>query len=164
MASLILLVSLSLAFLCTSQADLIDDVCKKALNPSFCTQVLRSDSRSRGADLRGLGLIIVEKSKVDVNDALSVAKSVKNNGNKEIIDTCVETFSESIDNLNECSELLKKFNRGLISDLQTKGSTALTDAGTCDDEFGSREPPKLKTVSRKAQDLIDILLAIANSF
>ncbi|KAI3465247.1 hypothetical protein Pfo_021910 [Paulownia fortunei] len=164
MASFFLFASLSLAFLlCVCQADLIADVCSKSVNPSLCTQVLTSDPRSRGADLRGLGQIIIEKAKAATQDTINVAKSVSGGGNEQKSSTCVETCGDAIDNLNQSSSLLKASGGRSISDLQTKGSAALTDVSTCDDEFGESEPAKLKDASRRAQDLIDVLLVIANS-
>ncbi|PIN11601.1 hypothetical protein CDL12_15786 [Handroanthus impetiginosus] len=160
MVSLILSASLSLTFLYTCQADLIGDVCSKAANPSLCNNILRSDPRSKGANLRGLGQIIIEKAKATDNNAINVANSVKNAGNKDIIDTCIETFGDSISNLNESSRLL---NGGDIDALKARASAALTDVSTCDDEFGDDEPPKLAEASRTAQDTISPLLVVANS-
>ncbi|KAI3465248.1 hypothetical protein Pfo_021911 [Paulownia fortunei] len=157
-----LLASLSLAFLCNSQADLIGDVCSKSINPSLCNRSLRSDPRSRGADLRGLGQISIDNAKAATQTTLKVANSLASGPDREKAKTCVETCGDAIDNLNQCRGLLNGRSRRSISDLQTKGSAALTDISTCDDEFGGSEPAKLKQASRRAQDLVDVLLVIAN--
>ncbi|KAL8490179.1 hypothetical protein ACS0TY_025910 [Phlomoides rotata] len=158
MASLFLLASLALAFLCNCQADLISDVCSIAINPSLCTQTLRSDPRSRGANLKGLGQIAIVKAEAATQNAIRVVKSFSGKF-KAIVDTCVETFNDAIGDLKESSQALKAGNKG---DVQTRGSSALTNAGTCDDEFGGKEPPRVKAASKTAQDIIGILLAIAN--
>ncbi|KAI3460139.1 hypothetical protein Pfo_016802 [Paulownia fortunei] len=162
MASLFLLASIVLVFLCNCQADLIGDVCSKSSNPSLCNQALRSDPRSRGADLRGLGQIIIEKARAATQATINVAKSVANGSNKGKANTCMETCNDAKHSLNDCQKLLKAHDRSSISTLKSAGAAALTDVGTCDDEFGATEPPKLKQASRKAQDLIDVLLVIAN--
>lgn len=161
MASFFLLASLSLSFLCNCHGDLISDVCSKALNPSLCTQTLNSDPRSRGADVKGLGQIVIEKAEAATNDAIRVVKSISTEKNKEIVDVCVETFKDAIDDLINCSQLLKKGSKG---DLEAKGSGALTNVGTCDDEFEESEPPKVKMATKRAQDIIDILLVICQEF
>ncbi|KAL7154953.1 hypothetical protein ABFS83_03G039300 [Erythranthe nasuta] len=152
--------SLSLAILSIScEVDLIGNVCSQSTNPSLCNNILTSDPRSRTADLRGLGQILVENAKAATQDTINVANSI--GGGKA--STCVSVCGDAIDNLNQCSTFLKRSDRASVSDLQTKGSAALTDVGTCDDEFGDSEPANLKQASRKAQDIIDMLLVVANS-
>ncbi|KAL8494587.1 hypothetical protein ACS0TY_025423 [Phlomoides rotata] len=158
MASLFLLASLALASIYISQADLISDICKQAVNPSLCTQTLTSDPRSRGADLKGLGQIAIEKGEAATHDAIGVVMSFSGKF-KAVVETCVETFNNAIDNLKESSQAL---NAGRKGDVQAKGSGALSNAETCDDEFGESEPAKVKKASKRAQDIIDILLVIAN--
>ncbi|XP_073126457.1 pectinesterase inhibitor-like [Henckelia pumila] len=154
---------LSLALLCINcNADLIDDVCSKSMNPSLCTKSLRSDPRSPGSDLRGLGQITIDHAQAATQVTIGVAKSLRAGGTKAKADTCVECCTDAIDLLKECSTLLRDTRRGAIEDLKTKGSAALTDISTCDDEFGSEEPPKLEKASHTTQDLMDILLVIAN--
>ncbi|KAL7154951.1 hypothetical protein ABFS83_03G039100 [Erythranthe nasuta] len=163
MASVFVLAILSLSLLFIScEADLIGTVCAKSVNPSLCTNILRSDPRARTADLRGLGQISVEKAKAATQDTISAAKSVGGSG-KPAAETCVSVCGDAIDNLNQCSAYLKASGRARIGDLQTKGSAALTDVSTCDDEFGDSEPANVKQASRKAQDIIDMLLVVANS-
>ncbi|KAL3624461.1 hypothetical protein CASFOL_031129 [Castilleja foliolosa] len=158
MNSLFIFATFSLSLLYISQADLISDVCSKTLNPSLCIQTLRSDPAARGADLRGLGQIIIPKAKAATQNVITIAKSIGG----PIARTCVETSTSAIDNLNECIGYLKKSDKTSINDLQTKAGAAETDVGTCDDEFEDREPAKLKAASQKAQGLIGVLVAIAS--
>ncbi|KAH6796143.1 hypothetical protein C2S51_037129 [Perilla frutescens var. frutescens] len=168
MASLSQLATLLLCtFFCCCQSDLIADVCSKATNPSLCTQVLKSDPRTSGADLRGLGQIIIEKSTTATNDTLAVAKSFSGGNNTGVVDVCSETCIHAIDVLHDCSQLLKDFDgsESSKSDLKNKGSAALTNVATCDDAFeeSGGEPPQVKEASEKAKDLIDVFLVVANS-
>ncbi|KAL8490176.1 hypothetical protein ACS0TY_025907 [Phlomoides rotata] len=157
MASLFLL-ALTLASISTCQADLISDVCKQAVNPSLCTQTLTSDPRFRGADLKGLGQIAIEKGEAATQDAIRVVKSFSGKF-KPIVETCVETFNDAINDLKESSQAM---NAGRKGDVHVKGSAALSNAGTCDDEFGESEPATVKAASKRAQDIIGILLVVAN--
>ncbi|GFQ02579.1 pectinesterase inhibitor [Phtheirospermum japonicum] len=118
------------------EADLINDVCSKATNPRLCNQALRSDTRSKGADLRGLAEIIIQKSQAAIRVAKRVAKSVQTSENKPIIDTCIETQNDANDTLNDCMKLLKQAIRKIDKDtLNIQASAAMTDVGTCDDGF-----------------------------
>lgn len=156
-----LLASFSLAFLCICEANLISDVCSKALNRPLCTQVLTLDPRGRGADLKGLGLIIIEKAETAIVDAVKIVTTLSDPRFRGTINICEETSHEAIDGLNKCSKLLKTV--GTKSEIQSVGSAALTNAGTCDGTFGNNEPPNVRVAYKKARDLISILLVIANS-
>lgn len=163
MASLPLLATtLFFTLLCFSQANnLIAQICSKAVNPSLCTQVLTSDPRSSQADLRGLGHVILEKSATATSDVVSIVKSLGGGA----ADVCVETCGSSIDDLHKCSDLLDSCGGASCKgDLQTLGSAAHTNVVTCDDAFGGGGPQKLKEATKRAQDLIDVFLVIANSF
>lgn len=157
-SSLFVLATLSLALLITkSQADLINTICSKTTNPSLCDEVLRSDPRSKGADLAGLGQISIDKGRDAVKAATAVVKT--EGRSKEIVGTCVEVFSNAIHNLKECKKLLKPRN---VESLRTYASAALTDVGTCDNEFGLvGEPSKVRQANQKAGDIVRVLLAIA---
>ncbi|KAL3624459.1 hypothetical protein CASFOL_031127 [Castilleja foliolosa] len=108
-------------------------------------------------DLPALGQTLAKNAIIAAQDVIKIAKSIGG----EIADTCVETSHDAIDNLNECIGYLKKLDKSSIDDLKTKASAALTDVGTCDDEFGSGEPANLKAANKKTQDFISALLSLA---
>ncbi|KAL3624458.1 hypothetical protein CASFOL_031126 [Castilleja foliolosa] len=108
-------------------------------------------------DLPALGQTLAKNAITAAQDVIKIAKSIGG----EIADTCVETSNDAIDNLNECIGYLKKLDKSSIDDLKTKASAALTNVGTCDDEFGSGEPANLKAANKKAQDFISALLSLA---
>ncbi|GFP80613.1 pectinesterase inhibitor [Phtheirospermum japonicum] len=159
MAPSFILAVLSLSLLCSCQADLVSKVCNETTNPPLCLQTLGSDPRAREADLRGLAQIIIEKSVGAVQDVATNAKSI---GGKKA-DTCVEVSGVAIDDLKQCTDYLKDLSRAASSEISTAGSDALRNVATCDHEFGDGEPAKLKAASQKAQDLINVLLFIANN-
>ncbi|KAL7154950.1 hypothetical protein ABFS83_03G039000 [Erythranthe nasuta] len=154
--SIVLLAFLSI--LC--EADLISNICSKAQNPYLCNKTLKSDNRSRTANLRGLGQIIIEKAEAATQDTINVAKSAgKGTGVGECVGLCVD----AINKLKQCSALLKDFGRGSVGELKSRGSGAMFHVGLCDDVFGKGEPVKVKKAARRAQDFIDMLLAVASS-
>ncbi|KAL3616169.1 hypothetical protein CASFOL_039559 [Castilleja foliolosa] len=149
-----------LSLLCICQADdLISRICPKTTNPPLCFQTLRSDPRAGGADLRGLAKIIIEKSINAVQDVIANAKSIGG----EKANTCVETSRVAIDELNQCVGYLNETSRATGSEIVAISWDAIRNVATCDHEFGSDEPPKLKTASQKVQDLINVLIFIANN-
>lgn len=162
---LFLLASLSLAFLCTCEANLISMICSRAVNRPLCTQVLKSDPRARGADLRDLGLIIIQKAEFAVNDAIMIVYSITDRKAKNIVETCERTGNNAIDDLYACSKLIKRINvLGIKGKIQAAGAAAMTNVGKCGVEFGDyKEPDYVKAAYRKAHDLINILLVIINT-
>ncbi|KAH6766408.1 hypothetical protein C2S52_017391 [Perilla frutescens var. hirtella] len=145
------------------EGDLIGDLCSKSNNPSLCNQVLRSDPRSGRSDARGLAEIAVDNAESSTKAAINVAKSVVNGGNKNNIDTCIENFNNAVDNLEESKPLIRKGDRGSVSDLQTKGSAVLTDLDTCADDFPN-EPTQLTQATAKAYTISQLFLIIVNTF
>lgn len=157
-----IIIFVSLAILGQCQGDLIGDICSKSNNGALCREALRS--APAGANARGLAAVAVAKAASATTDAINVAKSVQNPGNKEIINTCIENFDDAVDNLDQCKPLISFPGRSKISDLQTKASAALTDVDTCSDEFGAKEPSNLKDASAKAYTLVQLVLIIVNTF
>ncbi|KAL7127592.1 hypothetical protein ABFS83_14G263300 [Erythranthe nasuta] len=166
--SVFLLVTVTIAYfmmICkSSEADLISKVCTTARNPSLCNQVLRSDPRSKGSDLAGLGAIIVEKGKDAVKAATNVIKSIPPVGRAKggVTDTCIELFTDAVDYLNDCKQNLRSRDRDA---LRRNASGALVGVETCDDGFtedGGVEPPEAARADRRAEDIIQVLLVIAS--
>ncbi|KAL8030110.1 hypothetical protein ABFX02_14G267000 [Erythranthe guttata] len=134
----------------SSEADLISKVCSSARNPSLCNQVLRSDPRSKGSDLAGLGAIVVEKGQDAVRAATDVIKSIP------------PLFTDAVDYLNDCKQNLRSRDRDA---LRRNASGALVGVETCDDRFtedGGVEPPEVARADRRAEDIIQVLLVIAS--
>ncbi|KAL6527332.1 hypothetical protein OROGR_016422 [Orobanche gracilis] len=156
-------IALTLTSTCVAQPDWITHICSKSRNFHLCYDALTSDPRSSYQVVKILGQIIIYKSQAAIQAVTNVTKSVENNDNRQIIETCIETQNDAKDMLKECLVLLEKarYDKPSKSALNNAASAAMTNVGTCDDEFGSSEPPKLKRASRYAQDLIDVLLVIS---
>ncbi|GER30045.1 plant invertase/pectin methylesterase inhibitor [Striga asiatica] len=159
MASFFILTTFSLSLLCACHADIITDLCPSTRNPDFCIKTLEADPAARAArDLRAFGQAVVTKCKDLTERVIAAAKPARG----PAADECVEASKAAIENLNDCSRYLKATGRASSSDLQTAGFEAQENVATCDHQFGSREPAKLKLASREAQDLIDIIPHIAS--
>ncbi|CAA0811320.1 Plant invertase/pectin methylesterase inhibitor superfamily protein [Striga hermonthica] len=159
MCSLLILATLSLSLLSTCRADLISDVCSASIYRAFCYRTLRSDPAARAAkDLISLGKVVAGKAKVASYDVSVISKKVGG----PAANTCVEVSVDAMDFLDEVLGYLRKPGSGTKDDLLTKASAALSDLYTCDDEFGRREPVKLKAANAKAKSLVSILLTIGN--
>lgn len=163
-SSLFLFAAISLAlFFSQSQADLIRTVCSKSRNPPVCNWVLRSDPRSRGSDLTGLGEIAIEKAQAAVKVATAAVKTVRPKGSriKGVVSTCLETFSDAVDDLNDSKQFLKSRDK---QSLNVHASAALDNVDTCDDEFNTAggEPAIVARATKKAGDVIDVVLVISN--
>ncbi|KAK4434345.1 hypothetical protein Salat_0597300 [Sesamum alatum] len=136
-SGLFLLASISLAFLWSY--------------PAFVESDLRADAQA-----------VIDQAVAATQAVITAAKSAETGGNKQIVETCVETSGEAIKNLGDCKELLKSRDPSSIDTLKTRASAALTDVVTCDDEFGASEPAPVKAATKKAEDLIHQLLQIVN--
>ncbi|GER30043.1 plant invertase/pectin methylesterase inhibitor [Striga asiatica] len=153
MGRILILATLSLFLLSTCHADLISDVCSASIYSAFCYRTLRSDPAARAAkDLITLGTVVAGKGKVASHDVYVISKSIGGPG----ADTCVEVSVDAIDFLDEVLGYLRMPGSGTKDDLLTKGSAALSDLYTCEEDFGRREPGKLKAANAKAKSL-DVL-------
>lgn len=163
MTSFFLLISLSvaLAFFRHSQGDLIGDICSKSVNPTLCNSSLRSDPRTRGADLRTLAKIVVDQSIAATGVTVKVAASLASGPNKPKATTCVNTCNAAIGVLNGVRSSLAGGGGG--GNLPTQVSAAFSDINLCDSQFGRDEPPQLKAASFRAQGLVNVLFVIVNS-
>ncbi|KAL2242145.1 UNVERIFIED_CONTAM: hypothetical protein Sindi_0332500 [Sesamum indicum] len=129
---------------------------------SISVALLCSYPVSVESDLRADAQAVINQAVAATQAVIKAAKSVETGGNKQIVETCVETSGDAIDNLGDCKELLKKHDPFSIDTLRTRASAALTNIVTCDDEFGASEPPQVKAATKKAEDLLHQLLQIVS--
>lgn len=156
--------SLELTFLFICKADLSGKICSQVSNPSLCKRTLTSDPRFRGADLRVLGEIIIDKSIPATILVKNVAKKYRKGSSIDVsrADECIELAGDSGDALTECKSLIKSRDRFNISTLGVRASAAMADLETCNDDYGSKEPVKIERATGIAKDLIEVLVVIAS--
>ncbi|KAK4434344.1 hypothetical protein Salat_0597200 [Sesamum alatum] len=113
------------------------------------------------SDPRADAQAVIQQALAATQAVIQAAKSVETGANKQKVATCIETSRDAIDNLGDCKVLLPRARDAFsIDTVKTRASAALSDVGTCDDEFGASEPPQVKAATKKATALISQLLQI----
>ncbi|KAJ0950208.1 putative pectinesterase inhibitor domain-containing protein [Helianthus annuus] len=143
----------------TFGADLINEICQQTVDPSLCSNSLRSDPRSANANLTTLGRISIKNAQ---KSAKAAKKLIHKAINSSSYTQCVALYDDAISNTKKCKKALKSRDYG---QLNTFVSAAMTDASLCDGSFGRgvQGPPQLKFESIKLQGLCNIILVISNS-
>lgn len=142
----------------------VEDICSTTLDPPFCVQALNSDSRTAGADLKGLAQISIGLTKSDATKTAtliaSLVKKAKDAKLKGRYESCAENYDNSISSLEECKESVSS---GDYVSLNFQASAAMDGPTTCLDGFeGPPEAPS--QLSSKCQDSVhfcSIILAIS---
>ncbi|CAN4088055.1 unnamed protein product [Withania somnifera] len=165
-ASILVVFLLSISFTLTSvRADLINDVCSKAIKPDICSSALNGDPRSKGADLTGLATIAIDlslKNAQSTRDLVSsLVKQATDPTSKTRYSSCLENYNDAIAEIGGLPVLLKSKD---YAGLNIHASAAEDYPSTCDDNFSGQpaEAPQLKAASDKLQGLISIILVISN--
>jgi pectinesterase inhibitor-like protein len=149
--SLLLVTSLSSTLI---SANLVDDVCKKTINPSLCKSSLKSDAH----DLTALGHAGIEL----VQATAETAKGIAASGDSEIFKTCEKNYDEVLNRINEAKKALKSRDFGGLNIIV---SAAITDVQTCDDSFAEakvQQTPALNQANEKIKAVGSALLVISN--
>ena len=142
----------------------VQDICSTTQDPPFCVKALNSDSRTAGADLKGLAQISIDLAKADATKTAPLIASLEEKAKdpklKGRYETCAENYDNSIDSLDECTESVSS---GDYNSLNIQASAAMEGPETCLDSFeGPPEDPS--QLPGKCEDLIhlcSIILAIS---
>ncbi|XP_047335898.1 pectinesterase inhibitor-like [Impatiens glandulifera] len=142
---------------------LIQNICSKTQNPTFCNHILNSDPRSVHADLKGLVQILIDKTYSRGNRALTVIaslyKNANNNETKDQLYSCAMSYKSAMNNLNKVNAALKSGNREIYSDL----ISVIDGAESCDDVYDGPPviPPKLEKANKNFEDIAYIIFTIS---
>ncbi|PSS30742.1 Pectinesterase, partial [Actinidia chinensis var. chinensis] len=120
-------------------ADLISQVCSKTLNPSLCSDTLKSDPRSATADLKGLGQISIDKAQTNAKQASGTIASLS----KQATDPKVKNL------INACDRAL----------------AALSEPVGCDNSFKKPPVPEtlaLQQANTKLEGLCSVVVDVAD--
>ncbi|KAG8657162.1 hypothetical protein MANES_03G045700v8 [Manihot esculenta] len=117
--------------------DFISTSCSHTLYYQVCASTLRSDPRSKTADLQGLARIALNISKsygvatvAHIGDLKSEATG--NESLSSCLDECREEYSEAVENLEDVVEAL---NARSLENVKTLVSSAMTYSDTCEESF-----------------------------
>ncbi|XP_022991760.1 pectinesterase inhibitor-like [Cucurbita maxima] len=145
-----------------SPDDATSTICKKATNPSFCFNVLKSVGTT---DLKGLAIFTLNLAhdKTIGNRALaqSLASKVADPELKDRYDTCVERYNDAVKDIEGAKGYLGK---GDYNGLNIKASATMTEAGDCLDSFTQplKDPSALSGNGEAMENICSIILVIAN--
>ncbi|KAF8380639.1 hypothetical protein HHK36_028129 [Tetracentron sinense] len=125
----------------------IGSTCKAAsqsdskLSYDFCVAALKSDPKSRTADLKGLGIISIELSISNATNVVSnIAKLLKDKSidpfAKTVLEDCLDLYSDAIPTLKEA---VGKFNSKDYYQANVDVSSAMDASSTCEDGFKERK-------------------------
>ncbi|GFZ04507.1 hypothetical protein Acr_17g0000790 [Actinidia rufa] len=149
------------------QADLVADTCKKVDYPDLCLSTLRSNPRSKSADLKGLVHIAFDaalaKSTNTLNQIMLLLKKTNDPIVKKYLTTCASLYGDAVDYIPQAIRFVGSDN------LQAKayGGAALDDALDCEDTFTTGELGKRKSPLTASNNVVKQLvinaLEIVNS-
>ncbi|URD91698.1 PMEI, partial [Musa troglodytarum] len=123
--------------------DIADETCRRIadddpnVNYTFCTQALRSVSKSKRADLRGLAIISLKLAKANATHAKSRVKALLKEKQlstyrKSCLQTCRELYSDAASSFRNS---VKQIKSGRYADAKVYISSAVDAPGECEDSF-----------------------------
>ncbi|CAL9112349.1 unnamed protein product, partial [Musa textilis] len=123
--------------------DIADETCRRIadddpnVNYTFCTQALRSVSKSKRADLRGLAIISLKLAKANATHAKSRVKALLKEKQlstyrKSCLQTCRELYSDAASSFRNS---VKQIKSGRYADAKVYMSSAVDAPGECEDSF-----------------------------
>ncbi|KAK9948528.1 hypothetical protein M0R45_004099 [Rubus argutus] len=143
-------------------ANLIDQTCRKTPNYSLCVSSLKSDPRSKSADVRGLALIMVNVVKVKAKTTLNrinvlLKKTPKDNSLKDCADRYDTILQDDVIVANEA------ITKGDPKFAEQSMNDAGGEAEDCENDFKGRSPlthlnKDVTSVSGVAAAIVRILL------
>ena len=123
--------------------DIVDETCRRIadddpnVNYTFCTQALRSVSKSKRADIRGLAIISLKLAKANATHAKSRVKALLKEKQlstyrKSCLQTCRELYSDAASSFRNS---VKQIKSGRYADAKVYISSAVDAPGECEDSF-----------------------------
>ncbi|KAF7849522.1 hypothetical protein BT93_L0688 [Corymbia citriodora subsp. variegata] len=126
--------------------DVLTDTCQKAAASSpnvkfdYCVKALRSDPKSRTADVQGLGLIMLNLLESNVTSTFSYIQELLKKQwdpyTKKCLLDCSEMYSDSADNAKEA---VGAYQKKRYPDVQNSVSAVSTYVDTCESQFKDKK-------------------------
>ncbi|KAF3456415.1 hypothetical protein FNV43_RR01065 [Rhamnella rubrinervis] len=143
----------------------VDQICSKSINSSFCLNVLNSDPRTRTVDLKQLAQITINYAQTNVSSNQKLIQSLSSHATdpklKERYDDCADHYDEATGNIEYA---LERLNSGDFPGTNIAVSAVFTDVDDCEEEWKTppADPSQLSTKNKDLKDLLDISLVISN--
>ncbi|XP_030448742.1 putative invertase inhibitor [Syzygium oleosum] len=146
-------------FLVTPRArsDLVRDTCKKCAEVDFnsCARSLESDPRSRGADLRGLGLVSFDLLRGQLASTGEYIRRIMSRKwdpyTRRCLSDCKEMYGDSSSRMED---VIPAYRAGRYADVQTWLSGVLTYEDTCESQFSERG--KVSPLTKQNRDTLQL--------
>ncbi|XP_061993365.1 cell wall / vacuolar inhibitor of fructosidase 1-like [Rosa rugosa] len=139
-------------------AKLIDETCQKTPNPNLCVSSLKSDPRSSDADVKGLGVIMVDvvkaKAIIGQNKAQELLKQSPGDLRLKVCSGDYDRISN-----HHVPNALLAFKKDAPDIAEEDMSEAAEEARACESSFSGGSP--LTDVNNVLADVAAITAAIA---
>ncbi|KAL3508194.1 hypothetical protein ACH5RR_033576 [Cinchona calisaya] len=146
-------------FLPLSSCDVINYTCRKTPNFQLCTSILRSNPKSGGTDVTGLGLIMVGSLESKANSALQTIKLLlKTEPHLKIpLTQCIKKYSFILKyDVTEAFEALRLGDPKFGEDSMNDSAMVVQE---CEDGFKHCTSP-ISNVNKDAHDISAVAAAI----
>ncbi|XP_031257675.1 pectinesterase inhibitor-like [Pistacia vera] len=142
----------------------INDICSKTQNLTFCLGVLNQAPGASTADLPGLAKITIDLATSNATETLQIIQSLvpktTNTKLKEGYATCSEHYDNAIGDLGDARQHLKT---GDPMGVNLSASASMDEAGDCNDELkGLPADPSVLKGNQDLNNICSIILVIAN--
>ncbi|KAJ0238425.1 Pectinesterase inhibitor 2 [Hirschfeldia incana] len=140
----------------------IKAICGKAKNPSFCTNYMKSNPKTSGADIKTLATITLGSAQTSASRVLTKIQSLATKETSPVLKkgytSCVEQYKNTISSLDEAT---KSLTSGDGQGMNIKVSAAMEGSTTCQDGLSKADPSVVKD-SGDFQNICGIVLVISN--
>ncbi|KAK4380154.1 hypothetical protein RND71_002016 [Anisodus tanguticus] len=138
------------------EANILDDVCPKTINPQLCFHVLKNDPYVYKGDIHSLLSIALYIAQDNTTSTYNLVHSllqqpITDPNVKAQLTNCLNNYKDAGDKLESCNDLLRTADYRKISLL---ASAALNDSRACDQA-------QLKQLSQTVQEFSNLVFVIA---
>ncbi|KAK9288284.1 hypothetical protein L1049_016735 [Liquidambar formosana] len=143
---------------------LIDKICGRTGNGSFCESVLSVDPRLEGADLKSIAVYFTGTETVNFTDTFQAVNSLRDNATdpkmKQVLTYCSQIYKVALDSIDASTRFAMSLNcTALIDEVQNPPEVA----NTCEYEFKVTPlPSPLTQRNQICEALGNIMVAIAH--
>ncbi|KAM0965822.1 hypothetical protein FF1_021775 [Malus domestica] len=143
-----------------NDATLIDQTCQKTPDHNLCVSSLRSDPRSSSADVKGLGIIMVDVVKGKATDTLNqINDLLKQRPGDKSLSSCAEVYNTVI--TADVPEASQGFSLGNPKFAEQGMNDAAGEAVSCENGFSGSSP--LTDKNKSVHDVAAVAAAIAKT-
>ncbi|KAG9139404.1 hypothetical protein Leryth_017320 [Lithospermum erythrorhizon] len=154
------LMILNLLFLGSENVNLIDNTCKNTPNYNLCISVFLEDPRSSSADIRGLGLIVIDALKSKAEETANFIDTLKTTspGLRSPLNRCAILYFAVLK--ADIPEAVEALSKGVPKFAEDGVADAALEAQSCELAFGSASNSPLTDLNKSVVDLSNVARSI----